>query len=147
MQQEINSPHTPAHSTPLPEVQQRDLRHVVPRRIDEVAEEMLSSFDSLSRQDPEAAERIQAQGSDATGQVTITLSPGSLVSCAVDPRWAAKQSSVGLNRAFDEALRDARSAVAQAVEATDTDSGSRQLDTLLDEALAILSDPRRITDF
>ncbi|MPY58146.1 hypothetical protein [Streptomyces spongiae] len=119
----------------------------MPRSLDEVAEEVISSFDDLARQDPEAVERIQVQGSDSTGRVTMTLSPGSLVACAVDPGWAAKQSSVGLNRAFDEALHDARSALARAVEANKTGGENRQLDTLLDEALAILSDPRRFTGF
>ncbi|MET8956720.1 hypothetical protein ACWEQN_35875 [Streptomyces sp. NPDC004129] len=147
LQQDTNSSQSSADLTQPPEVSQRDLRHVVPRSIDEVAEEMISSFDDLTRQDPAAVERIQVQGSDSTGRVTMTLSPGSLAGCAVDPGWAAKQSAVGLNRAFDEALRDARSALTRAVEANTAGGENRQLDTLLDEALAILSDPRRITDF
>ncbi|MFF3518304.1 hypothetical protein [Streptomyces sp. NPDC002573] len=147
LQQDMGSPHSSADPTPPPGVPQRDLRHVVPRRIDEVAEDVISSFDDLARQDPEAVEHIQVQGSDSAGRVTMTLSPGSLVACTVDPGWSAKQSAVGLNRAFDEALRDARSALTRAVEANTTGGENRQLDTLLDEALAILSDPRRITDF
>jgi hypothetical protein len=145
--QEMDTARLPETPASWPEMPQRDLGYTVPRSIDEVAEEMITSFDNLSRQDPATTERVQAMGTDSTRHVTITLAQGSLISCAVDPEWAGKQSSVGLGRAFEEALRDGRSALTQAIEANDADSGSRQLDSLLDEALAILGDPRRATDF
>ncbi|MET8677223.1 hypothetical protein ABZW18_06455 [Streptomyces sp. NPDC004647] len=125
-----------------------DLRYVLPRRLDEVAEDVISSFENLRTVDAAATAgaNAQAKGSDSSRHVSIALSPGALNSCEIDARWAEKQSSIRLNQAFEEALADVRFAMRQ-VDGSDVIDGARQrVGGLAQEALAILSDPRRIAD-
>ncbi|MBT2385235.1 hypothetical protein [Streptomyces sp. ISL-11] len=127
----------------LPE---RDLRYVIPRRLDEVAEDMLSAFAALERLDEVLAEPPQASGGSTGRRVVITVAKGSLVECDIDPAWVAGQSSVGLNRAFAEALDAARAEFTRIEEAGAVGLSHLQLDGLLNEALAIMQNPQRFID-
>ncbi|MFJ8852014.1 hypothetical protein [Streptomyces sp. NPDC102437] len=123
-----------------------DLRYVVPRSLDEVTEDMLSAFDAVEQLAMEVPEPVHATGKSTAHRVVLTVAKGGLVSCEVDPQWAMKQSSIGLNQAFEEALADARDKLS-ALEATAGDGvANLQLGSLLNEALAILSDPRRLAE-
>uniref|UniRef100_A0AAU2VT38 YbaB/EbfC DNA-binding family protein n=1 Tax=Streptomyces sp. NBC_00008 TaxID=2903610 RepID=A0AAU2VT38_9ACTN len=123
-----------------------DLRYVVPRSLDEVTEDMLSAFGAVEQLASVPPEPVQATGKSTAHRVVLTVAKGGLVSCEVDPQWAKQQSSIGLNQAFEEALAEAREKL-RAAEATAGDGvANLQLGSLLNEALAILSDPRRLAD-
>ncbi|MGI5338519.1 hypothetical protein ACQEVS_14495 [Streptomyces sp. CA-181903] len=126
-----------------PELPELDLRHVLPRRLDEVAEEMLSLFDLDAITGPAAAEPETFTGRSAGGQVSVTVAQGSLVSCSVDPAWADGRSAVRLNQALAEALADARDRLAAGAS---RGPSAPQLDGLFKEAMAILADPARFAD-
>lgn len=132
---------TAAHDFPEP-----DLRYVVPRSLDEVTEDMLSAFGAVEQLAAAPSEPVQATGSSSAHRVVLTVAKGGLVSCEVDPQWASKQSSIGLNQAFEEALADARGKLGAADAATGDGVANLQLGGLLNEALAILSDPRRLAE-
>lgn len=120
---------------------ERDRRQVVARPLDEVAEDVIASLTHLDNPAADAGEGVPVRGSDAGRHVSITLSPGSLSACEVDSEWARKQSSFRLNRAIEEARRDAHNALRQS-QASDSMAGSQQqLSSLLDEAMATLHDP------
>lgn len=134
------APNTVAETLP-----HKDWQHVVARPLDQVAEDVIASFSQLEALDAGAGHAGQATGRDAGRHVAITLSPGSLSSCEVDAEWAAKQSSIGLNHKLEEALADARYALSRAEAAARGAGSQQQLSSLLDETMAILHDPRRIT--
>ncbi|MER5275884.1 hypothetical protein ABT025_09005 [Streptomyces sp. NPDC002809] len=136
-------PSGPSAAAGVPEP---DLRYVVPRSLDEVTEDMLSAFGAVEQLAMEVPEPVHATGKSTAHRVVLTVAKGGLVSCEVDPQWAMKQSSIGLNQAFEEALADARVKLS-ALEATAGDGvANLQLGSLLNEALAILSDPRRLAE-
>ncbi|MBC2875978.1 MULTISPECIES: hypothetical protein [Streptomyces] len=126
-----------------PEMPEPDLRYVLPRRLDEVAEEMLSLFDLDAIAGPAAAEPETFTGKSAGGQVAVTVAQGALVSCSVHPAWAAGRSAVRLNQALAEALADARDRL---VAGASRGPSAHQLDGLFKEAMAILADPARFAD-
>ncbi|MEU2250121.1 hypothetical protein [Streptomyces sp. NPDC019224] len=123
-----------------------DLRYVVPRSLEEVTEDALSALDAVEQMATTAVEPVRAVGRSTAHRVVITVTRGALLSCEVDPQWAAKQTSIGLNQAWEEALADARSELSELEAAAGDGAGRLQLDSLLNEALAILSDPRRLAD-
>lgn len=107
---------------------------------------MLSAFGAVEQLASVPPEPVQATGKSTAHRVVLTVAKGGLVSCEVDPQWAKQQSSIGLNQAFEEALAEAREKL-RAAEATAGDGvANLQLGSLLNEALAILSDPRRLAD-
>ncbi|EME97469.1 hypothetical protein H340_26339 [Streptomyces mobaraensis NBRC 13819 = DSM 40847] len=126
-----------------PEPPELDLRYVLPRRLDEVAEEMLSLFDLDAIAGPAAAEPETFTGKSAGGQVAVTVAQGSMVSCSVNPAWADGRSAVRLNQALAEALADARDRLAAGAS---RGPSAHQLDGLFKEAMAILADPARFAD-
>ncbi|GGO56952.1 hypothetical protein GCM10012287_51730 [Streptomyces daqingensis] len=123
----------------------RDLRFVVPRPIGEVAEEMMNALDSVSGLNLDSLADAQVEGKDSGHRVTVVLSKGSFNSCRVDASWARGKSSVALGQAVEAALSDGRAALARQEESAGTATQDRQLDGLLDEALAILRDPKRFS--
>lgn len=123
-----------------------DLRYVVPRSLDEVTEDALSALDAVQQMATTAAEPVRAVGRSTAHRVVITVTKGALLSCEVDPQWASRQTSIGLNQAFEEALAGARAQLAELEAAAGDGAGHLQLDSLLHEALAILSDPRRLAE-
>ncbi|MBZ4323526.1 hypothetical protein [Streptomyces huiliensis] len=140
---EAPSPAAPSPAAPSPAAPELDLRHVLPRRLDEVAEEMLSLFDLDAIAGPAAAEPEAFTGKSAGGKVAVTVARGSMVSCAVDAAWADGRSAVRLNEALAEALADARDRLAAG---SSKGPSAPQLDGLFKEAMAILADPARFAD-
>ncbi|MFC4495914.1 hypothetical protein ACFPA8_17475 [Streptomyces ovatisporus] len=136
----------PGSDAPPPvEVPGHDLRFVVPRALDEVAEDMMNAFDAVSRLDLDSLADAQVEGKDSGHRITVALSKGNFHSCRVDASWAEGKSAVALGQAVEAALADGRAALARLEESTGTDAQKRQLDGLFDEALAILRDPKRFT--
>ncbi|WP_168712313.1 YbaB/EbfC family nucleoid-associated protein [Streptomyces sp. A1277] len=125
-----------------PEAFERDVRHVVSRPIEEVAEDVLTAFDVVERQGPEAYAQPEVSGDSAARRVVITLGPQGVTSCAVEPEWAARQSVVRLNQAFAEALADARAKLSSAETSGPDAVADLNLGGLLDEAMAIMKNPR-----
>ncbi|MGK5639315.1 YbaB/EbfC family nucleoid-associated protein [Streptomyces sp. URMC 126] len=137
------APPSAAPTAAAPELPELDLRYVLPRRLDEVTEELLSLFDLDGIAGSDAAEPETFTGKSAGGQVTVTVAQGSLVSCSVDPAWADGRSAVRLNQALAEALSDARDRL---VAGSSRGPSALQLDGLFKEAMAILGDPARFAD-
>jgi hypothetical protein len=110
-----------------------------PRTIDAIAEELMSTLDSIAAlpTGPGTPAAI-GTGTDHTGELTITLSPIGLVSCRVDARQVARHSAATLMTAVAEALASAKANLANAPKRTVT---MPALAALLDEALALLSNP------
>lgn len=131
------------NSTPQGGFPERDLRHVIPRPLDELAEEMITALDSVDSPDAGSDSQAEATGTSSGHHVAITVTKGALVACEIDPQWASRQSSVRLNQVLDEALNKARTKLSEAEAAAESRSPGRQLDGLFDEALAILKDPQR----
>ncbi|WP_405898336.1 YbaB/EbfC family nucleoid-associated protein [Streptomyces sp. NBC_00727] len=125
-----------------PEAFERDVRYVVPRPIEEVAEDVLTAFDVVERQDPEASAQPEVSGDSAGRRVVITLGSQGLASCEVEPEWAARQSVVRLNQALAEALADARAKFGSAGTSGPDAVADLNLGGLLDEAMAIMKNPR-----
>ncbi|MFF3174566.1 hypothetical protein ACFVQ0_18320 [Streptomyces sp. NPDC057900] len=136
----------PAPSTGQPDIPERDLRYVISRPLDELAEDVLSAFDAVDRMDETASEPAEVEGTSAGRHVTLVVTKGALRSCEVDGQWAAGQSHIGLNQAFEEALGDARGKLNSAEAAGEDAFAGLHVDSLLDEALAILQNPQRFID-
>ncbi|MEV7401577.1 hypothetical protein AB0N93_14415 [Streptomyces sp. NPDC091267] len=129
-----------------PEIPERDLRYVISRPLDELAEDVLSAFDMVDRMGETASEPAEVEGTSAARNVTLVVSKGALRSCEVDQRWAAGQTYIGLNQAFEEALADARDKLSSTEAAGADGIAGLQVDSLLDEALAMLRNPQRFID-
>jgi hypothetical protein len=114
-----------------------------PRPMDVVVEEVLHAMDHAEQFANPPAFSAQGTGSDASAHLTVTLSRRGLVTCAVDASWAAQQTATDLSGAFGKAIAKARADLARA--AAEPGPGER-LDRLFDEVLAILHDPRRLTE-
>ncbi|MFH8573770.1 hypothetical protein [Streptomyces sp. NPDC017993] len=132
------------HGTPGRE--ERDTRYVISRPLDQFVEDAISSLSAAGNFEIALDQGAQASGSDPAGRVTITLTPASLASCDVDASWAAKASVIQINRALSEALTDARSALARSSVSERAEGEGRKLDGLIDEAMAVLRDPRRLNN-
>ncbi len=139
-------PEASAAPAAQPDIPERDLRYVVSRPLDELAEDVLSAFDVVDRMDETASEPAEVEGTSAGRHVTLVVTKGALRSCEVDRQWAAGQSYIALNQAFEEALGDARGKLNSAEAAGADAIAGLQVDSLLDEALAILRNPQRFID-
>ncbi|WP_406095908.1 hypothetical protein [Streptomyces sp. NBC_01013] len=139
-------PATPAAPAVQPEIPERDLRYVISRPLDELAEDVLSAFDMVDRLGEAASEPAEVEGISAGRQVTLVVTKGALRSCEVDRQWATGQSYIGLNQAFEEALVDARDKLSSTEAAGADGIAGLQVDSLLDEALAMLRNPQRFID-
>ncbi|CCH31517.1 hypothetical protein BN6_42300 [Saccharothrix espanaensis DSM 44229] len=124
----------PALRAPVPEV--------APRPLGEVVEDALKAFDDV---DAFAGLPTSggATGADRSGKLTVTLSPTGLTSCTADERWVGAQSAASLMNALGEALAAARRGLAD-LPAPPASTGP--LDRLFGEAMALLSDPRKLAD-
>ncbi|OKK15455.1 hypothetical protein AMK09_25265 [Streptomyces sp. CB02488] len=139
-------PEASADPAAQPDIPERDLRYVVSRPLDVLAEDVLSAFDAVDRMDETASEPAEVEGTSAGRHVTLAVTKGALRSCEVDRQWAAGQSYIALNQAFEEALGDARGKLNSAEAAGADAIAGLQVDSLLDEALAILRNPQRFID-
>jgi hypothetical protein len=106
---------------------------------------MMTAFDAVSQLSAAPLADAHVEGRDSGHRITVVLSKGALNSCQVDASWAAGKSSVALGQAVEAALADGRAALARLEESSSTATQQRQLDGLLDEALAVLRDPKRFT--
>ncbi|WP_393058782.1 hypothetical protein [Streptomyces sp. LN549] len=143
---QFGQPDASAAPAAQPDIPERDLRYVVSRPLDVLAEDVLSAFDAVERMDETASGPAEVNGTSAARHVTLVVSKGALRSCEVDRHWAADQSYIKLNQAFEEALGDARDKLSSIEAAAADGLAGLQVDSLLDEALAILRDPQRFID-
>ncbi|WP_314173888.1 hypothetical protein [Streptomyces winkii] len=117
-------------------------RYVFARSVDEIAEEAISALDRAI--DAPALPDPRVTGADRSRRISLTLGGGTFQGCTVDAAWAGKQSAIGLNTAFEEALEDARAALRQAEGSAAAAGEAQHLSSLVDEALSVLKDPRRL---
>ncbi|GAA0702695.1 hypothetical protein GCM10009548_89750 [Streptomyces malaysiensis subsp. malaysiensis] len=129
-----------------PQMPERDLRYVLPRPLDEVAEDMLAALDSVDALDADSSDRVEATGLSSGRKVALTVTKGALLSCEIDPQWASAQSSVRMNQALAEALKSAHAKLREAEAARESGPTGPHLDGLFDEALAILKNPQHYAD-
>ncbi|MFC7308995.1 hypothetical protein ACFQVC_32920 [Streptomyces monticola] len=141
--------HSPGAATPAAPTSttQQDWQHVNPRSMGQLSEDVISALSDLSNLDAQPTDVHTATGRDSARNVTITLTSSSLASCDVDAQWASNQTAVRLNRAFDEALADALAGLRESARSGNEANTSQTVDTLLAEAMALLTDPRRIAGY
>lgn len=142
----IASPASSTPSQPLPEISDHDVRHVIRRPVDESIEDVLTALDAVDQLGADSFLPPEVTGESAARRVTITLTAQALVSCEVDPQWAAGQSTVRLNQALNEALNNARGKVASAESPGAAGVANLHMGGLMNEFLAILKDPQRFMD-
>ncbi|WP_157537827.1 hypothetical protein [Kitasatospora azatica] len=115
---------------------------VAPRPPEALAEDILAAASRSTLPAP-----LTGHGTAADGRLRLELAAAGLTGCEVDRDWAARQSTDSLNSALREALREAAAELRRADEraraAAQTGGG---LDGLLNEALALLSDPQKLAD-
>lgn len=136
-----------AAGTPIPPAFVRDRREVMPRPLEEMAEDAIKAFDSVDEVSASPASAgPQGVGRDGGGKLVITLSPGALVSCEVDPQWLSGRDAASVVSALGQALGQARGRLADSVRAAEAGAARRSenLGRILDEAMALLSNPRDI---
>jgi hypothetical protein len=138
----------PPRSSGGPEVPDGRVGYVEPRPLEVIAEDLMRAFDDLAASEthpaPTAAE---VTGSAGNGRLTLVLSPAGLVSCTAAARWAASQTGARLSMALGDALEEARARLASAPSANPLAAlraSGGGLDTLFSEALALLTDRRRL---
>lgn len=145
---EMDSPsHPPPPDGPPPSTFLPDVGHITARPSELVAEDALSAVDAVldATADP-SAEAAGATGHTRRGEVAITLSAGRLVSCEVDPDWAARQTAARLTEALRAALAEAREKLAAGGSAEAGEVGPRLNELLLELSASILNDPRHRSD-
>ncbi|MBQ0990705.1 hypothetical protein KBX08_11450 [Micromonospora sp. H61] len=87
--------------------------------------------------DQAAAAPVMLTGWDGERTVSITVAPGGLQGCTINPRWATRNGASALNAALREALREARAAMEE--HAARRRAEAQGLDDLAREALATLA--------
>lgn len=128
----------PLPESEVPQLFRRDQEPVWPRPVVELTDEMINAFDNI---DTYAGASSQGEeGTNAERTVSVKLSQSALVGCTVDTGWAERQSGDALSSALGEALADARSKF------TDQPRPTAALDSLFDEAIALLNNPRRLSE-
>ncbi|WP_159043343.1 hypothetical protein [Streptomyces sp. NBRC 110028] len=130
--------------TPPAEPSRQDLRHVRPRPMEDVVEDTLAALDALDGLDVDSFRAPEATGESAARRVTIGLSSHALVSCDVDPQWAAQQSSIRLSQALNEALSHARAKLADVQSPGAARIEHLNPQGLMNEFLAMLNDPQQL---
>ncbi|HET9138526.1 hypothetical protein [Actinophytocola sp.] len=108
------------------------------RGLGELTEDMIKAFDNVDRL---AARPAPVLATGSSGRLELTLSQQGLVSCVADPGWVSDQTAARLMNALAEALAEAK---AELTEWAEEPAPARPLDRLLGEALALLTDPRRL---
>ncbi|WNE99220.1 YbaB/EbfC family nucleoid-associated protein [Streptomyces luomodiensis] len=135
-----------APARPFPEISDHDVRYVLRRPLDESIEDALTALDAVDQLDANAFLPPEVTGDSAARRVTITVTAHALVSCEVDPQWAAGQSTVRLNQALNEALNDARGKLGSAESPGAAGVANLHADGLMNEFLAMIKDPQRFLD-
>lgn len=134
-------------SGPPPPAYCPDPAGVRPRPLGVLAEDALKAFDAAEKVPPPSLAAVQGTGRSAEGRFVLVLSRGGIVSCSADPAWVSEQTPDMLANAFAEALAMARGALAEATDAASQRAAraAGQLTGLFTEAVALLSEPRRLT--
>ena len=131
----------------VPPALRRPAAPLRPRSMDQLAEDMIKAFDNIDQFTAPPAERAPATGAATGGKLTVTLSRTGGMTCTAEPRWVAEQSAAKLMNAVGEALAAAKAELARTASSAQAAApGAARLDGLLAEAMAYLSDPRRLAD-
>lgn len=151
IQAEVDGPGTGATTTTVPPASvpaafRRNSSGTSPRPLDVVAEDVLKAFGMVEQLTP--AKPVEGIGKSASGKLVLRLAATGVVSCEADPRWVSHQTAVRLTEALNQALAAARSRLADAARAAQSaaDQRSAGLGRLFGEALAMLEDPRRLSE-
>lgn len=138
-----SSPATPAR---LPAAAGQGTPEARPRPLTSLVEHALELFSDVEQFRPPPP--VHGTGRAAGGRLSVTLLASGAISCSADPRWVTGKTSAMLAGTFREAVDEARSALAeaQAHDASPQTSPADGLKTLFDEAMALLQDPRRLTE-
>lgn len=107
-----------------------------------LTEEVLSALKVTRDQAAEASPTLT--GWDWDRAVSITLTPTGLQACTINPQWAAREGSAGINAALSEALRQARAGIEEC--AARRKSTTQNLDELAQQALATLAGFQNLTN-
>jgi DNA-binding protein YbaB len=122
--------HAPDDQAGLITAHPADLPSGSEREPTELVESVMTALHAAQKQLPAPADVVT--GSDAGGQVTITLGAGGLTGCEIDAGWASRHDGSTISAALSTALRQA---VAHRVPLP-RDAG---MDPLLGDALATLA--------
>lgn len=125
----------------VPAAFRRPLPDVTPRSLGQITEDVLAAFDDTARLSPPATPG--GTGAAAGGKLVITLSPTGLTSCTADGRWVAEQTAARLMNALSEALAAAKADLDHHTRPA-PERPSDGMDRLLAEAMALLTDPRKL---
>lgn len=132
---------TSEQASEVPPLFRRDQATVKPRPVEELAEDMIKAFDNVDAYASASSLTKEFEGTNGARTVTVKLSQAGLAACTVDGGWAAGQPATVLSNALGDALASAR---AKLRAAADEPSPTGKLDSLFDEAIALLNDPRRL---
>lgn len=105
--------------------------------------DMLRMLENPASTAPRASGGGLGEGSSTGDRLTITLSDSGMVSCTAESRWVADQTAARLMTALGEALRAAKSALANAPKNAEPSS---EVDRLIADALGVLGDPSRLAE-
>lgn len=112
------------------------------RNLPDLIEEALRVFANLGKPETKAAlGPVAGVGTDESGHVSVTLSPGGLQACEIDPRWARLQSGMALTAALAQALELARTNLTR-----NGETPASAYNGLLGEAFALLRNLQAGTD-
>jgi hypothetical protein len=157
-------PAEPLPAEPLPSEWRRRIEEVRPRPLAELTEDVLRALDGVGELAAAPAPvAASGTGSDDSGRVSVTVSEAGLISCAANVRWASAQTGSALTTALAQALGAADTDLARAITAANSTAANSaaanstaadatapnsadNLDQLLAEALAMLSNPERLAD-
>jgi hypothetical protein len=136
---------------PLPARLRGQVAEARPRPIDALAEDMMAAFDRVDQIAAASPLARTVTGRDASARLAVTLSAAGLASCTAPKAWVGQQTGSTLTSALGQALSAARDALAGT--AGDPDPAGQpgqpdelgQLDQVFAEALAILTNPERLT--
>jgi hypothetical protein len=139
-------PSPPATPARLPAAAGQGTPEARPRPLPSLVEHALELFSDVEQFRPPPP--VHGTGRAAAGRLSVTLFASGAISCSADPRWVTGKTSAMLAGTFREAADEARSALAeaQAHDPSPQTSPADALKTLFDEAMALLQDPRRLTE-
>ncbi|MEV6965127.1 hypothetical protein AB0M47_08405 [Hamadaea sp. NPDC051192] len=146
MQRAMREDSVEQFTTPLndvPAMFRRDTAPVQPRRIDELAEEMMREMDRVDEIAADSPLVQHFEGTNRTRTVTVKLNASGLTGCDIDANWAADQSGGSIAHALNEALTIARDRLRDHAGAP---TAQGRLDALFAETMALMNDPRRMAE-
>jgi len=108
-----------------------------------LTDDMLRMLENPASTAPKVPGGGTGTGSSADDRLTISVSDTGLVSCTAEPRWVADQTAARLMTALSEALRAAKSALANAPKNAEP---ANEVDRLIADALGVLGDPSRLAE-